>query len=163
MRRFLPLLACVLLIACGDDDGTTDEPAVDGGPVADGGGETTDGGTAGDAGPGADGGPAADASAPADGGPEADLGILDPCAGTLLGSECTDSCSRGYECVDGVCMPNMTTRPGCGGFAGERCTTRAFPHCVYYADADYGPCLSEDELACACSTALASRFVCPER
>lgn len=162
MRCFLPLLACVFLIACGDDDGATDDPAVDGGPIVDAGDGTDGGSSAEDAGPAADGGPETDAGAPADGGPGADLG-LDPCAGTLLGSECTDSCSRGYECVDGVCMPDTATRPSCGGFAAEMCTTRAFPHCVYYEDADYGPCLSEAELACACSTALASRFVCPDR
>jgi hypothetical protein len=159
MRSAL-LFACLALVACGDDDGSTDEPSLDGGPPGVDGGAVDGGPALGDAGLVADGGPASDAG-PVDGGPPSDLG-LGPCSATLLGSECTDSCSRGYECVDGACMP-PASRPGCGGFAGATCDTRAFPHCVYYESSDYGPCLSEEEFACACSSAIASRFACPER
>lgn len=158
---FLSLLVCAL--ACGDDDDTvTDDPTEDA-SVADGGSSQEDGGSeATDAGSDPDGGPGpVDAAPPTDDAGELpDLGTA-PCDGLLLGTPCRDSCSRGFECVEGVCLPG-SMRAGCGGFAGAMCTTRAFPNCATYSGSDYGPCLSEEEMACACS-ALTDIFACPGR
>lgn len=164
------LFALVFVVACGDDDGMVpdDDPMEDSGVDADGGstgpdGGSTDGGnTPMDGGPGAtDGGPGAmDAAAPGDAGPPPDLGPS-PCDGLTFGSPCTARCPSGYECVDGACLPG-SMRPGCGGFAGAMCTTRAFPNCLYFDSSDYGPCLSEEELTCACE-AFSDRFDCSGR
>lgn len=164
MTRFALFSFLIAALACGDDDVVTDDPAEDasmsdaggdGGGSSDAGSDTDAGSEIEDGGPTADAaGAETDASTPMD-----DLGAS-PCAGLTIGTPCRERCPMGFECVDGACLPGAM-RPGCGGFAGAMCTTRAFPNCATYSGSDYGPCLSEEEIVCACS-ALTDRFDCPE-
>jgi len=164
MPRFARFALLVLALACGDDDVPGDDPTEDA-SVADAGGSGDDGGASEtDAGPDpADGGlddsgaGAVDA-APGDAGPPPDLGGASLCERETIGTVCRDGCAGGYECVDGACLPN-SMRPGCGGFAGATCDTRAFPNCATFVGSDYGPCLDEEEFACACAT-LPDIFEC---
>jgi hypothetical protein len=69
-------------------------------------------------------------------------------------------CPSGYECNVGRCAPQG--RPLCGGFAGAECTEPAFPSCLYFRSADFGPCLTAAEASCICGDpARAAGFVCP--
>lgn len=166
MRHLLTAASCVLALACGDDagsDGAADAAVRDGGSgAADAGHERSDAGAADAAAADAGAADAAamDSGAATDAATPADLGAS-PCDGLVFGSACRDACAGGYECVDGVCLPGRS-RAICGGFAGAMCTTRAFPNCLYYESSDYGPCLSEEERACACAE-LGDRFDCPRR
>jgi len=162
----------MFLIACGDDGGLTDDPPVDSGTTrvdsgtsADAGSDPADGGSDGeDAGMDPDGGPtdagvAVDAFTPADSGADDDMGI-DVCEGVIVGTPCRSGCSRGFQCVDGICLPSAA-RETCGGVAGARCTdTRTFTNCVFLAGADFGPCLSNQERDCVCGSDRSSRFQC---
>jgi len=173
MTRFALFSALILAFACGDDDdAVTDDPAedasvtdaggaTDGGRDIDAGSDPTDAGAdPADASMSSDAATPSDAAASTDAAPEPDLGAS-PCDGQTIGAPCRDRCPGGYDCVDGACLPG-SMRAGCGGFAGAMCTTRAFPNCAYYSGSDYGPCLSEEELACACSV-LTDLFDCPRR
>ena len=69
-------------------------------------------------------------------------------------------CPSGYECNVGRCAPQG--RDLCGGVAGARCTDPEFPSCLYFATADFGPCMTPEEVACICADPRRSPgFVCP--
>jgi hypothetical protein len=152
MLRLTLLVALALpLLGCGDDD-RGDAP------------DTTDAGRW-------DATVPVDAASPTDADPttdageeEIDAGGEDDDAGPTscddqpIGVACTGSCTAGYECQDGRCVP-PSSRAGCGGFAGADCEDAAFPHCLYFDSSDYGPCLSAAERACACEHP--DLFACP--
>ncbi len=163
MTRFALFSFLVLALACGDDDDTvTDDPTEDAAVGDDAGGTSDEDGGTSDTDGGSDpedgGASDTDAATASDAGPEPDLGAS-PCEGQTIGTPCRERCPGAFECVDGACLPG-SMRAICGGFAGAMCTTRAFPNCSTYSGADYGPCLSEEEFACAC-TALTDIFDCP--
>ncbi|MFT5354231.1 MAG: hypothetical protein ACI9KE_001436 [Polyangiales bacterium] len=89
-------------------------------------------------------------AAETDGGPDTgpDVGPVGLCVGLEIGRECP--CTDAFLCVDGRCVPGRR-RATCGGFAGDVCTTRAFPECTFSVGSDFGPCLSTSEQACVCS------------
>lgn len=132
-----------------DDAGTSADAASDAATIADAG---TDAATIADA--GTDAGSEPDAGTDAGSTPE---GCGD------LGKPCTNGadCGAGYECdtLRGVCMPRG--RPTCGGFVGAPCPSGGiYTECRYYSSADFGPCLTPAEDACACRAAP-SAFACP--
>lgn len=135
----------------GTDGGSTDGGSIDGG-TTDGG--STDGGTT-------DGGTDAGGDAPI----LADAPIDAPSTTSCpdgLGYFCEGGvdCPSGYECNVGRCAPQG--RDLCGGVAGARCTDPEFPSCLYFATADFGPCMTPEEVACICADPRRSPgFVCP--
>lgn len=170
--RWLPiaLVGAGLLLACGDDGAAVDAgAAADAGDRPDGGRDAggRDAGSVEDAGPADAGREASDAGADAgvetDGGDDAgaaDAGRADagrrdagPGGGCgRLGEACFPGadCGPGLECVDGIaCVP--PGRGTCGGFVGAPCPSDGPPVCTYFPRADYGPCLTVEEAACACA------------
>ena len=102
---------------------------------------------------------ATDAPGGSDGGGSDTPGSLCP-DGLGYFCESMGDCPSGYECNVGRCAPQG--RPLCGGIAGAECMEPAFPSCLYFASADFGPCLTAAEAACICSDPrLAPWFVCP--
>jgi hypothetical protein len=82
-----------------------------------------------------------------------------------VGRACSAStpCGPDLECnftagPGGVCLPSG--RPMCGGFANAQCPSSA-PRCMIFNNADFGPCLTDLEQGCVCtSSAGSSRFAC---
>ena len=164
------LIALLLAAGCGDDNMATDAGfAVDadvrdagfdaGEPAQDAGAGFDAGSDASTVDAGADAGTVVDAGS--DAGAATDSGSGDPDAGAAcgdLGKMCTgdSDCGGGFGCNGSVCLP--TGRPICGGFAGATCPAGLV--CQYLSSADFGPCLTPDESACACMGAARTYFVC---
>jgi hypothetical protein len=159
----------ILGLGCGDDDAgpRIDAGRADSGPRDGGGGGDEDAGDDVDSGADPDGGEDLDAGDSDGGGSDAggaDAG-LDAGASTAcpdgLGLDCDDStpCPAGFECMVGRCTPQ--SRMICGGFAGAMCTDPVYSSCLYFASADFGPCLTPAEVTCLCAMPRADAyFVC---
>jgi hypothetical protein len=83
-----------------------------------------------------------------------------PACGTFA-LPCTTSSDCGpYACDPsyGICVP--IGRASCGGFAGAECMGSLHTECRWLEGADYGPCLTPAEDACACLRAPGV-FSCP--
>jgi hypothetical protein len=83
-----------------------------------------------------------------DAGETSDGGAEDGSTCDNIGEDCTgaNKCSNGYDCLMGHCLPHDT----CGGFVMAQCPSSA-PICDYFIGADYGPCFTRAQKACACA------------
>ncbi len=122
--RWLGMLVVGLSLACGDDDGGTDDTSEDMGVVDSGAGES-DGGAAGDGGATSDGGGATDGGGEPDAATAGDMGPAcsetSPsgfCAGGGLSCEC---CPAGGPRSNCLCTTTCTTDEDCTDPARPRC------------------------------------------
>jgi hypothetical protein len=156
------LSACVVACSTGPTQGL-EKMGSDSGPIdAEG---PTDGGLSMDAGGPTDRGLPADAEMlPLDAGPS-DLGTAPDAGCGNLGRACPLSlgCGPGLSCnmdgpPGGICLPSG--RATCGGFVNAQCPASA-PRCMLFNGADFGPCLTDFEESCVCtSSTSSSRFAC---
>jgi hypothetical protein len=85
------------------------------------------------------------------------------CGNVGKGCALTSECGSGEECnmdspPGGICLPSP--RPSCGGFANAMCPSST-PRCMIFRTADFGPCLTDYEVGCVCtSSAGSARFSC---
>lgn len=135
-------------------------PVDSGGVSVDSGGSPADGGGAGDAAMSMVDSGRMD---PIDGGPA-------PVCSNDYGKPCSSAgdCGTGFMCgmpgTRSICVPTSGDGGGCGGFAGAMCPAGAMrSRCLYYSSADFGPCVTPQELECICGTPdRRSAFACPD-
>lgn len=78
--------------------------------------------------------------------------------GTVGNTCASSSACAGFMCKlpQGICVPN--TVDTCGGFAGAQCPSSR-PNCMYFVQADYGPCYTDVEKDCICRSAARSVYL----
>ena len=89
-----------------------------------------------------------------------DAGNPDAGACGALGAGCDVSCAQGFECMQGVCIPQNRAR--CGGIVAMDCP-ESFPICMMCNGCEGGPCFRESEIACLCRGVGRTVFRCDNR